>query len=84
LAEQLHIVDQMPGRIVLKCRMRPAPAAPALIEQHCSILARVEKASSVYVPAATGPPMHEKSWYAVWLADLLKVDFVAIADIEKT
>ena len=80
LAQLLDVGDQVPGRVVLEARVRPAAAAAALVEQDDAIARGIEEPARARVAAGAGAAVQEDRRLAVGIAAFLPVDLVAVAD----
>jgi hypothetical protein len=74
LAQQFHVGDEMPGRVVGQLRMRHGAPAAALVEQNDAVALRIEEAPRLRVAAGAGPAMHEYHRLALRIAAFLEID----------
>src|SRR5690606_11798801 len=82
-AQALGGGGEMPGRVRLERRVRPAAPRAALIENADAVAGRVEEAPRVDVAAAARAAVHEQRRFTRGIAALLVVDRVTVADVEK-
>src|ERR1700730_9995823 len=66
----------MPRGVVHETSMRATSAAAALIEEHDTILLRIEEATHVLLGASTGAAVKEQRWLSSRVPALLEVNAV--------
>src|SRR5262249_42128404 len=76
LAQPLHVLDEVPRRVVDERCMRAAPPAATLIEKHYTIAFRIEEASRARIAAGSGSAVHEDRGLAFRVAVFFVVDLV--------
>jgi hypothetical protein len=81
-SQNLYVIDEIPGGIVLQAGMRPALATTTLIEKDDSIHVGIEESSHLFRATAAGTAMQEYGGLAVWVAGLLIVELVTTADLQ--
>ena len=81
-AQPLHVVHQVPGRVVSERRMGRRSAAAALIEEHDSVGAGVEDSAVLGLGAAARTPVDEQRRFAVRVAGLLEIDLVTAGNLQ--
>src|SRR5664279_364250 len=77
----LHVLDQIPGRVVLEAGARSAATAAALIEKHDAVGIRVEESALRRRGSAARPAVDENDRLAIRTAALLDVDVVQIGNL---
>ncbi len=87
LAQALHVGDQVLGGVVLQARrrigrVRPAPAAAALVEQDHPVPLRVEQPAAPGVAPGAGAAVHDQGGLAPGVAAGLPVHQVAVAGLQ--
>jgi hypothetical protein len=80
LAQPFHVGDQVPGRVLLETRMRPAAAAAALVEEDDAIACGIEKPPRTRIAAGAWAAVQENRRLARGIAAFFPVDLVAVAD----
>ena len=63
-AQFLHVGHKMPGRVVLKARIRRRPPRPALIEQNDPVMLGIVKAAHGRIGTPAGAAMKEHDGFA--------------------
>ena len=76
-AQLLHVVDEMPGRILVQAGVRRRASAAALVEQDDAVARRVVIAAHGRIAATAGSAMHDEHGFAVALAALLVIEIMA-------
>jgi hypothetical protein len=84
LAQSLQIGDQVPGRVVLETRMRPAAAAAALVEEDDAIACGIEEPARACVAAGARATVQENRRLARGIAAFLPIELVTVADRQMT
>src|SRR5262245_15598013 len=81
--DPLHVRDQLPGRVLVQARVRPALAAAALVEEHDPIGGGVEELALERLRPAAGAAVDEADGKPVGVPRLLVVDLVDSRDLEE-
>jgi hypothetical protein len=76
VADPLHVLDEVPRRVVGEVRVRRRAPAAALVEQHDAVLGRVEELPVPGLDAAARAAVHEDDRLALRVAALLDVQLV--------
>src|SRR5581483_7146037 len=82
-AQALHVLDQVPRRVIHETRVGPALAAAALVEEDDSVAFWVEEAPHLGVSAAPLAPMDKLPGLAFRNTRFFVVDLMQIRDPQE-
>jgi hypothetical protein len=83
-SQAFDIGHKIPGRVVLKRRIRRRFATTALVKKDHVVARRIELPALIWRNAATGPTVQKNRWLGAFSPHALPIDGVAIADVEHT
>jgi hypothetical protein len=82
--QYLDVVDEIPGRVVHKARVRRAPAATPLIKKYDSIHLGIPESAHFCGAAATGATVQKYHRLAMRIAANLVIEHMATAYIQRS